>query len=81
MKCIRCGREAAFTSKGGERVCDQHYRAVFAVAPTILSTGTTADVLGAVGVGAAAAFSPGSGERLPVPGGWLARLWRRLRTQ
>ena len=80
MKCIRCEREATFTSKGGERVCDQHYHAVFAVAPTILSTGTTADALGAVGVGAAAALSSGSGEPLLVRGGWLGRLWRRLRS-
>ena len=69
MKCLRCGREAAFTSKGGERVCDQHYRAVFAVARTILSTGTTADALGAVGDGAAARFSSG---RTVAGTRWLA---------
>jgi len=79
MKCSRCGRGATFTTKGGERVCDQHYHAVFAVAPTILSTGTTADAMGARAVGAAAALSSGSGEPLPTRPGRLARFWRRLR--
>ena len=80
MKCIRCEREATFTSKSGERVCDRHYHAVFAVAPTILSTGTTADAVGARAVGAAAALSSGSAEPIPIRPGWLARFWRRLRT-
>ena len=65
--------------EAGERVCDQHYHAVFAVAPTILSTGTTADAMGARAVGAAAALSSGSIEPLPMRRGRLARFWRRLR--
>lgn len=79
MKCSRCGRDATFTNKSGERVCDQHYHAVFAVAPTILSTGTTADALGARGVGAAASLSSGSGESVPTRRGRLARFWHGLR--
>jgi hypothetical protein len=81
MKCTRCEREATFTSKGGERVCDRHYHAVFAVAPTILSTGTTADAVGARAVGAAAALSSGSSEPVPMRHGWLARWSRRLRNR
>lgn len=79
MKCERCGREATFTSKSGERVCDHHYHAVFSVAPTILSTSTTADALGARAVGAAAALSSGGGQPVSRRPGPLARLWRRLR--
>lgn len=79
MQCSRCDRDATFTSKSGERVCDQHYHAVFAVAPTILSTGTTADALGARGVGAAAALSSGSSEPMPARSSGLARFWQRLR--
>jgi len=81
MKCIRCEREATFTSKNGERVCDQHSPAVFAVAPTIVSTGTAADALGATAVGAAAALSSGSAEPLPTRAGWLSRFWHHLRSR
>jgi hypothetical protein len=77
--CSRCGREATFTSKGGERVCDHHYHAVFAVAPTILSTSTTADALGARAVESAAGISAGGGGPTSTRRGLLARLWRRLR--
>lgn len=77
--CSRCGREATFTSKGGERVCDHHYHAVFAVAPTILSTSTTADALGARAVESAAAISSGGDGPSPRGRGRLARLYRRLR--
>lgn len=77
--CSRCGREATFTSKGGERVCDHHYHAVFAVAPTIVSTSTTADALGARGIASAAAISSGGDGPTPKRRGRLARLWRRLR--
>jgi hypothetical protein len=79
LKCIRCEREATFTSKSGEPVCDRHYHAVFAAAPTILSTGTTADAVGARAVGVAAALSSGNAERMPMRSGWLARFCRRLR--
>jgi hypothetical protein len=72
VTCDRCDAQAAFTGHDGERLCERHYHSVLSVAPTIVSTSTIADALGAKAVAA------GVGRRMEHDS-WWRRIRRRVR--
>ncbi len=76
MRCERCRREATSTGSRGQRLCDTHYNPTMASAPALVSTGTTADAVGALIVADGVA-SQVHGGHVPVPR--RTRLWQGLR--
>ncbi|GIL34981.1 hypothetical protein PDTK01_10570 [Phycicoccus sp. DTK01] len=57
-------------------MCDRHYNPTMAAAPALVSTGTTADAVGAqIVAGGVASHVHGGHAPVPAP----RRLWRRLR--
>lgn len=76
MRCERCRAEATSTGPRGERLCDKHYNPTMAAAPALVSTGTTADAVGAMIVAGGVASQVHGGH---VPVTRRRRLWRRFR--
>ncbi len=76
MRCERCRAEATSTGPRGERLCDTHYNPNLAAAPALMSTGTSADVMGTMIVADAVAGALHGGH-VPVVGR-RQRLWQRI---